>query len=254
MFALTGLAIYLTAASAAGATTAPVDLRSASSFGALAGAGISINGPTTVTGDIGSFETTTMTGLGSLTLNGVNHSGDSVTQSAKGDLTTAYNDAAGRPLGVALGAGFDLGGLTLAPGVYKAPTSVFLTGDLTLAAAGDPNAVWIFQIGTTLISAANSHVLLSGGGQAGNVFWQVGTSATIGDNSDFLGNVMADQSVTLNTGAVLDGSALARIGEVVLNANTITVQAVPEPGTAALLLVGGLVALRVCKRRTRPGR
>jgi hypothetical protein len=248
MFAVTAVAIQL--ASAQAATTAPVDLRTASGFGALAGAGISITGPTTITGDIGSFETTTMTGLGNLTLNGVNHGGGPVTQSAKGDLTSAYNDAAGRPLGVVLGDGFDLGGLTLAPGVYTAPTSLFLTGDVTLAAAGDRDAVWIFQVGSTLVSAANSHVLLSGGGQAGNVFWQVGTSATLGEASEFRGNVMADQSITLNTGATLDGSALARIGEVVLNANTITVQTIPEPGTAALLVVGGLLAFQAFKRRS----
>jgi hypothetical protein len=125
-----------------------------------------------------------------------------------------------------------------------------LTGDITLNAGGDANSVWIFQVGSTLISSANSRVILSGGAEAGNVFWQVGTSATLGDGTDFAGNMMADQSITMNTGARLDGSALARIGSVALNANTITVQSVPEPGTT-LLLGGGLAALLISKCRSR---
>src|SRR5439155_16515243 len=116
-----------------------------------------------------------------------------------------------------------LGRQTLAPGLYKSATSLEITsGNLTLDAQGDPNGVWIFQMASTLITTASRQVILSGGAQAGNVFWQVGSSATIGGSSVFKGTIMADQSITLNTSATLEGRALARNGAVALDANTIT--------------------------------
>jgi hypothetical protein len=144
-------------------------------------------------------------------------------------LTTAYDDAAGRTLG-AVGVAGNLGGLTLTNGLYKSATSLAISsGDLTLDALGDTNAVWIFQMGTTLVTTVGRQVILSGGAQAANVFWQVGSSATIGGSSVFKGTIMADQSITMNTSATLEGRALARNGAVALDANTITIPTAASP-------------------------
>jgi hypothetical protein len=141
-------------------------------------------------------------------------------------LTTAYNDAAGAAGGQAIPA--DIGNSTLFPGVYKTSISLGITGNLTLDAQGDPNAVWIFQIGSTLTTAAgNSQVILSGGAQAQNVFWQVGSSATLGTNTIFEGTIMAQASITLTTGATLNGRALARTGAVTLDNNQVNVPPCP---------------------------
>jgi len=207
-----------------------VDLGTASSFGVLAGSGITNIGATTINGDIGTFPTTSITGLATVTLNGVNHAGDTVTQQAKTDLVTAFNDAAGRVPTTTFAPAFDLGGLTLTPGVYNNPTSFFLTGTLTLDGLGDPNAVWVFQTGSTLVTASGSNVSLLSSAQACHVFWQIGSSATLGTNTDFAGNILALTSITLNTGATVSGSVLARNGAVVLDANTITVSVcAPSP-------------------------
>jgi outer membrane autotransporter protein len=203
-----------------------VDLGTAGSFGVLAGSGITVAGAvqtTTINGDIGTFPTTTITGLGNITLNGVNHAGDAVTQQAKNDLVTAYNSAAGRAPTVVLTPGIDVGGLTLVPGVYKDATSLGLTGALTLNALGNPDAVFIFQIGSTLVTASNSNVILIGGAQACHIIWQVGSSATLGTNSTLKGSVLALTSITLDTGATVEGRLLARDGAVTLDTNTITV-------------------------------
>jgi len=198
-----------------------VNLGTANSFAVLAGAGITNTNSTTITGDVGTFPTTTETGFGSVTLIGTNHGGDAVTQQAKIDLIIAYNDAAGRLPATAVAG--DLGGLTLVPGVYKSTSSLGITGTLTLDAQGDPNAVFIFQIGSTLITASGSNVNLINGAQACNVFWQVGSSATLGTNSTFTGNILALTSITANTGATVNGRLLARNGAVTLDANTITI-------------------------------
>jgi hypothetical protein len=117
----------------------------------------------------------------------------------------------------------NIGGLTLAPGLYKSTSSLAISsGDLTLDAQGDANAVFIFQIASTLTTTPGRQVILSGGAQAKNIFWQVGSSATLGTTTIFKGTIMADQSITLNTGATLDGRALARIGAVTLDSNTVT--------------------------------
>jgi hypothetical protein len=119
----------------------------------------------------------------------------------------------------------DLGGLTLVPGLYKSTGTLALTGTVTLDAQGDVNGVWIFQVASSLDTATGSQVTLSGGAKASNVFWQVGSSATLGTTTAFKGTIMANQSVTLANGATLDGRALARIASVTLDANIITTPA-----------------------------
>lgn len=214
-----------------GMAQAPVHLGTSSSFAVLAGSGITNTGATTIKGNVGTFPTTSITGFGTVTLNGVNHAGDTVTQQAKTDLVTAYIDAAGRPATTTYPPIFDLGGLTLTHGVYNDPSSFGLTGTLTLDAQGDPSAVWIFQAGSTLITASGSNVSLLNGAQACHIFWQVGSSATLDTGSNFAGNILALTSITLNTGATVDGRVLARNGAVVLDANSITLSVcTPTPG------------------------
>jgi hypothetical protein len=203
-------------------TAAGINLRSAKSFGILAGAGVSNTGGTIINGNLGTHPTGTITG--SPTVNGVTHSADPIALQAKVDLTAAYNEAKGRagtPTKVLAG---ELSGLTLAPGVYKRASSVKLSsGHVTLDAKGNPNAVFIFQIGTTLTTLSGTQLILAGGAQARNIYWQVGSSATLGTTSKFKGTIMADQSVTLAHLATLEGRALARIGAVTLDSNTVTV-------------------------------
>jgi uncharacterized protein YhjY with autotransporter beta-barrel domain len=196
-----------------------IGLGTASQFSVLAGSGITNTGPTTIAGDVGTFPTTTQTGFGSITVGGVNHGGDAVTQQAKDDLVTAYNVAAGLTVNFTLSSA-EIGGLTLPAGVYSSPT-VGLTGVVTLNAAGNPDAVWVFQIGSTLITASGSSILLINGAQACNVFWQVGSSATLGTGTDFAGTIMASESITANTGATVLGRLLALNGAVTLDTNTI---------------------------------
>jgi hypothetical protein len=152
---------------------------------------------------------------------GVKHVNDLDATNAKLDLTTAYNSAAGRTLAPVSVSG-NLGGRTLYPGLYKSPSGLAISsGDLTLDAQGNSNAVWIFQMASTLTTTSGRKVILSGGAKATNVYWQVGTSATLGTTSVFKGTIMADQSITMNTGASLEGRVLARIGGVTLIGNTI---------------------------------
>lgn len=233
-----------------------VNLGSAANFAVLAGAGITVTGPTTINGDIGSYVTTSMTGLENVTLNGANHGGDAITQLAKNDLTTAYNDAAGRAADVTYSGGFDLVGKTLPAGVYKDASSLFLSGILTLDAHGNSDAVWIFQIGSSLITASSSIIALIGGAQACHVFWQVGSSATLGTGSTFIGNILALTDLTLNTGATVDGRVLAQNGAVTLDGNSISksicsgevgVTSVPDGGNTLLLLSAGIATLLVFK-------
>jgi hypothetical protein len=204
----------------ASAAPVAVGLGTAGSFAVLAGTGITNTGPTTITGDIGTFPTATITGFTSITLSGTNHAGDSVTQGAKTDLTTAYTTAAGEGPTTAIAA--DLVGRTLKPGVYNSASAVGLSGVLTLDAAGDPNAVWVFQAGSTLITASGSRVVLLNGAQSCHVYWQVGSDVTLGTNSTFTGTILALTSISLQTGATVDGRVLARNGAVTMDTNTIT--------------------------------
>jgi hypothetical protein len=197
---------------------APV-LASATRFVILAGSTVTNTGPSGLTGDLGLSPGTAVTGFPPGNLSGVIHAGDATSALAMSDLTAAYNDAAGRTLAPVTVAG-NLGGQTLAPGLYKSTSSLEVSsGDLTLDAQGHPNAVFIFQIASTLTTTAGRAVILAGGAKASNIFWQVGSSATLGTTSVFKGTIMASQSITLNTGASLDGRALAMIGAVTLDSN-----------------------------------
>jgi hypothetical protein len=204
-------------------------LGTACGFGILAATPVVSNvGPTIVTGgDVGIWPAASITGFPPGTLTGVTHAGDVTAMLAQADLTTAYNNFAATAGGAVLPA--DIGGLTLAPGVYKttsAQPSLGITGNLSLS--GGASGVWIFQIVSSLTTAAgNSQVLMSGGGLSKNVFWVVGSSATLGTNTTFAGNILAQASITLTTGATLNGRALARTGAVTLDSNPVNVPTCP---------------------------
>lgn len=214
--------LSLFSVSNAAAAEAPVGLGTASSFAVLAGAGITNTGATTITGDIGTFPTTSETGFGTIVQTGVNHAGDAVTQQAKLDLVVAYNDAAGRGPATAV-VPVDLAGEVLTPGVYSSGT-IELSGALTLDAQGDPDAVFVFQAASTLItgSASTVNIINGGAGSACNVYWQVGSSATLGSGSSFVGTILASTSISLNSSAVVEGRLLAQTGAVTMINNTIT--------------------------------
>jgi hypothetical protein len=216
-------------------TTAPcappagaLALGASCSFGILGATPVvSSIGPTIVTGDIGIWPALSVTGFPPGTLTGMEHLGDPVAMTAQGNLTTAYNNAAAAAGGAVLTA--DIGGQTLAPGVYKttsAQPTLGITGNLTLSG----NGIYIFQIVSSLTTAAGpgkSNVILAGGAVSHDVFWQVGSSATLGSGSTFQGTIMAQASITVGTGAVLNGRALARTGQVTLDSNPVNVPACP---------------------------
>jgi hypothetical protein len=200
---------------------ASVALGGAGNFVVLAGSTVTNTGPTSLTGDLGVSPGTAVSGFPPGTIVGAQHAGDPAAAQGVADLTTAYNDAAGRTLCPVAVAG-NLGGHTLTPGLYKSTSSLEISsGDLTLDAQGDANAVFIFQMASTLTTTSGRQVILSGSAKSTNVFWQVGTSATLGSTSAFQGTLMADQAITLSTGATLNGRALARIAAVTLDSNTI---------------------------------
>lgn len=214
------------AGSPAGAAHTPVGLGTAESFAILAGSGITNTGATTITGDIGSFPTTSQTGMGTVVQTGTNHAGDAVTAGAKNDLVTAYNDVAGRLPVIDL-AGPELGGRVLTAGVYTDVGSgtLGLTGQLTLDAQGDEHAMFIFKAASTLITATSSSVLLVNGADPCRIAWQVGSSATFNSGTQFAGDVIALTSISANAGATFRGRLLARNGAVTLINNTITAAA-----------------------------
>lgn len=209
---------------AASAASAQISLGTAQAFSVLAGSTVTNTGATVLTGDLGVSPGTAITGFppGIVTPPGTIHAADAVAAQAQSDLTTAYVAITATPALVDL-TGTDLGGLTLTPGVYGFSASAQLTGTLTLDAQGDPNAVFIFKIGSTLTTATGSSVVVINGGSNCNVFWQVGSSATLGTTTTFAGNILALTSITLNTGANLSGRALARNGAVTLSANNVAV-------------------------------
>ncbi|MGI8699932.1 MAG: ice-binding family protein [Nocardioidaceae bacterium] len=199
----------------------PVGLGTARSFGVLAGTTVTNTGPSLISGNVGVSPGTAITGFppGQI-INGTKHAADAVALQAQNDLTTAYNDAAGRTPATSVSG--DIGGQTLGPGVYKAEGPLGLTGTVTLDGQGRTDAVFIFQVGSTLITSSSSTVALIRGAQGCNVFWQVGSSATLGASTNFVGTIMALTSASLLTGARVSGRVLARNGAVTLDTNTIT--------------------------------
>jgi len=203
----------------ANAAQPPVDLGTAASFAVLAGQGVTNTGPTEVNGDLGTSPNPAVTGFPPGKVNGAIHQADAVALQAQNDLTTAYNDAAGRTPVTTIAT--ELGGQTLQPGVYNSESGTFqITGTLTLDAQGDPNGIFIFQMAATLITASSSKVSLLGDASACSVFWQVGSSATLGTNSTFTGNILALTSIQVQTGVTVDGRALARNASVTLDNDT----------------------------------
>ncbi|MEJ7735241.1 MAG: ice-binding family protein [Polyangiaceae bacterium] len=204
----------------------PVVLGLASPYAILAFNTVTnVNNPgTIVTGDLGISPGSALVGFPPGIVNGVMQLGTPEAALAKGALLAAYNDAANR-LGAAVLPG-DLSGLTFAPGLYKNATSVqILTGNFTLDAQGDSNAVFIFQMGSTLTTSPGTQVILAGGAKATNIFWAVGTSATLGTTSKFKGTILAASAISMNTGAEIEGRLLAQGAAVALDTNVITVPA-----------------------------
>lgn len=202
-----------------------VAMGGAANLAILAGSAISSTGATKITGDMGLSPGSSIGGFPPGILVGTQHINDATANQAKLDLTAAYNDAAGRTATDIVTIAGNIGGLTLTPGLYKSTSSLAVSsGDVTFDAKGNPNAVFIIQIASTLTTTSGRKVILSGGALASNIFWQVGTSATFGTTSVFKGTVMAMQSITFNTGATLDGRALARTGAIVMAGNTIVKQ------------------------------
>jgi hypothetical protein len=222
---------------------AVIPLGAACSFGILgATPSVSNTGATIVKGDIGIWPAASITGFGAAPgalgpgiFTGTEHLGDSIAMTAQTDLTTAFNLAMNAGGGPAVGAALtaDIGGQTLSPGIYKATNSLGITGNLTLDGSTNPNGTWIFKVGTALTTAAGgvgtpaSQVLLIGGAQAHNVFWQIGSAATLGTNSLFQGTIMANATITLTTGATLNGRALDRSAAVALDSNPVNVPTCP---------------------------
>ena len=229
--ATTSIAMLLTFSGIAEASPEFVSLGSAGSFAVLAGSGITNTGATTINGNIGSYPTGSETGFSTLTLNGTNYPADTTSQSAQTSLVTAYNFAAAEGPTTAIAGGI-LGVETLTSGIYNSASTIQLNGPLTLNGAGNSNAVFIFQAGSGLTSASASDIILENGAQACNVFWQVGSSATLGTGSSFQGTILASTSITLGTSAVVEGRLLANTGDVTLDTNTVTVPTCAAATTA----------------------
>ncbi len=241
-----------------------------SSFAVLAGSTVTnTNTPTTVNGNLGVSPGSAVTGFPpGIVTGGMIHAADAVAAQAQTDLTTTYNNLASTACSTDL-TGQDLGGKTLTPGVYCFSTSAQLTGTLTLDAQGDPNALFVFKIGSTLTTASASSVLLIDAGSSCGVFWQVGSSATLGTGTALLGTVVALTSITLNTGSSVSGRVLARNGAVTLDDNHVALctggvsggplfpppfsAAVPTLSQWAMIVMTGLLlllALTALRRRT----
>jgi hypothetical protein len=203
---------------------APVNLATASPFVALAGTTVTNTGPSVLNGDLGVAPGTALTGFGlPAVVNGATHENDAVAGQAQSDLTNAYNVAAGQPVSPADDlSGTDLGNRTLTAGAYRYTSSALLTGPLTLDAQGDPNAQFVFLIGAELTTESASSVVLINGASPCNVYWQVGSSATLGTTTAFAGNLMALTSISLNNGASVIGRVLARNGQISLINNVLT--------------------------------
>ncbi|MEV6873243.1 ice-binding family protein [Amycolatopsis sp. NPDC051128] len=222
---MTSVLIGVVGPPSANAATQPVLLGTAADFGVLAASTVTNTGPTTVNGDLGLSPGTSVTGFPPGQVNGAVHIADAIALRAKEDLAAAYDDAAARPTSSTVAV--ELGGTTKTPGVYDSAAGTFgITGTLTLDAQGDPNAVFIFKAASTLITASASSVDLVNGARSANVFWKVGSSATLGTYSILRGTIMALASITVTTGVAVDGRTLARTAAVTLDSDTITRPAV----------------------------
>jgi type VI secretion system secreted protein VgrG len=224
-------------------------LVTAANFGVLGASTVTNTGPSVINGDLGLYSGLSITGFPPGIVNGTTYDGDDHAMAAQADALAAYNALAGMAPDDNL-TGQDLGGLLLLPGIYKFDDSAGLTGALTLNFQGLSNQVFVFQIGSTLTTASASSVLLINPGADDRVYWQVGSSATLGTTTAFYGTIIADQSITLTTGATIDcGNVLALNAAVTMDTNTVSVDtcstvpdtSTPEPSTA-LLLAAGLIA------------
>lgn len=230
-------------------------LGSAASFAVLGGSTVTSTGTTVLDGNLGVAPGTAITGFPPGLVNGTTYAGGAVAQQAQNDALSYYSTLMGLAPNQNL-TGEDLGGLTLTPGVYDFSSAAQLTGKLTLNAQGNPNAQFIFQIGSTLTTASSSSVVLENDASAFSVSWVLGSSATLGTDTAFNGNILAHQSITMTTGASLSGSAVALNGAVILDDNHISVSALPEPnsflsGGVCVALLGGGRWLAVRRRQRR---
>ena len=243
------------------ATTVNAGLGTANLFAVLGGTTVTNTGPSSINGNLGLWSGTSVTGFPPGTVSGTIDAGNASAMQAQMDLTGAYNVAAAQPCGGVL-TGQNLGGQTLTAGVYCFASSAQLNGNLILNAQGDVNAVFIFQIGSTLTTLSGSNITIINGGTGNNVFWQVGSSATLGTRSQFAGNILALSSITLDAGADIScGRALALNGAVTMDTNNVSINSpgctdgviatAPEPGTAVLLTIGLLLGLAGYARRSR---
>src|SRR5215210_5132829 len=239
LLASAGFAAFLFGSSPALAQS----LGTAASFAVLGGSTVTNTGPSIIAGDLGVSPGSAVTGFPpGIVIGGTIHAADAVALQAQNDVTAAYNFLAGQACTTNL-TGQDLGGKTLTAGVYCFSSSAQLTGTLTLDAQGNPNAVFIFQIGSTLTTASGSTVRVINSGNCENVFFQVGSSATLGTGTTFVGNILALQSITLNTNASVIGRLLARTGAVTLDSNTINSTACAPPPLTATAIAATRTAL-----------
>jgi hypothetical protein len=259
---IVGLFTLLATGSGALAGPAPIDLGAASTFAVLAGSAVTNTGSTIVNGDLGVWPSSAVSGFPpGIVMNGIVHAGDAAAMQAQAGLSAAYTAAAGESGAQSL-TGQDLGGMTLLPGVYAFASSADLTGTLTLDAAHAANAVFIFQIGSTLTTAANALVQLLDFGAGDQVIWQIGSSATLGSNTVFAGDLLAETSITMGTGAsIACGGALALTGAVTLQDSAVSTYGacgagpspIPEPATYPVVVAGciGAALLRLQRKTSR---
>ena len=198
-----------------------VNLGTGDNFAVIGASTVTNTGASVITGDLGLSPGTAITGFPPGTVNGTTHAADATALQAQNDITTASNSITGQQCDSDL-TGQDLGGLTLTPGVYCFSSSAQLTGTLTLNGQGNSDAVFIFKISSALTTASESRVTFINSAQACNTFWQVGSSATLGTTTSFEGNILASESITLNTGATVNGRVLAQNGAVTLDNNIVS--------------------------------
>lgn len=204
-----------------GTGPAVVALGTTTTYAVIAGDSVVSTGGTVITGDVGVSPGTTVTGFPPATASGTTNAGNVAAGTAITDLTVAINDVTARSTAVLTLPGNDLGNVELSPGLYDTASSLTLNGTVTLNALGHSDATFIIRTAGSLTTAAGSRVVLTGGARASNVIWLVGTTATLGSNSVFQGTILANQSITLLSGANVTGRVLSRTGSVTLDASVI---------------------------------